>query len=248
MKTYISDIIPKIQKFSRKLDELTLLTNQHWVVVDEIENSKNVYIFRQNNELLISQNGKVEKAKWEYLGHNTLLIDRKNESFLFKHGFFDENILALKTDGKNEYAFLVNETKFETELNSIKDVAEFLNKKYINPQSREKQILSRLGIEDNNQNKIIYTAPNHKLVAQTVIYSMVNGEINKYWIEFDDDIEAVIYVVQDNKYAYFKERPKGHWFNVKYLYKDMESCINAIHYFKKNKKELTTGLIDKYEN
>ena len=29
-------------------------------------NEKNVYIFRQNNELLISQNGKVEKATWEY--------------------------------------------------------------------------------------------------------------------------------------------------------------------------------------
>jgi hypothetical protein len=66
MKTYISDIIPKIQKFSQKLDNLTLLTNQHWVVIDNVENEKNVYIFRQNNELLISQNGKVEKAKWEY--------------------------------------------------------------------------------------------------------------------------------------------------------------------------------------
>ena len=27
------------------------------------------------------------------LGHNSLLIDRQDESYLFKHGFFDENIL-----------------------------------------------------------------------------------------------------------------------------------------------------------
>ena len=74
MRTYISDIIPRIQKFSQKLDNLTLLTNQHWVVIDDIDNTKNVYIFRQNNELLISQNGKVEKAKWEYLGHNSLIF------------------------------------------------------------------------------------------------------------------------------------------------------------------------------
>jgi hypothetical protein len=28
-------------------------------------------------------------------GNNSLLIDRKDDSYLFKQGFFDENILAL---------------------------------------------------------------------------------------------------------------------------------------------------------
>ncbi len=152
MKTYISDIIPRIQNFSQKLDNLALLTNQHWVVIDDIDNTKNVYIFRQNNELLISQNGKVEKAKWEYLGNNSLLIDRKDESYLFKHGFFDENILALKIDSKDEYAFLVNENKFDKELNSSSNVIEFLSRKYI-----ESNIISdiknRTGLAiENNQN------------------------------------------------------------------------------------------------
>ncbi|HAQ20506.1 MAG TPA: hypothetical protein DCR40_14945 [Prolixibacteraceae bacterium] len=137
MKTYISDIIPKIQRFSQKLDNLTLLTNQHWVVIDDIMNTKNVYIFRQNNELLISQNGKVEKAKWEYLGHNSLLIDRNEESYLFKHGFFDENILALKIDSKDEYAFLVNETRFDQELNSLESIIDFLNRIYLKPEIRK---------------------------------------------------------------------------------------------------------------
>jgi hypothetical protein len=109
MKTFFSDIIPKIQLFSQKLDNLTLLTNQHWVMIDELNNDKIVYIFRTNNELLLSKNGKVKKAEWEYLGNNSLLIDTKEESFLFKHGFFDENILALKIDNKNEYMFLINE-------------------------------------------------------------------------------------------------------------------------------------------
>ncbi|WP_028375600.1 hypothetical protein [Leeuwenhoekiella sp. MAR_2009_132] len=99
MKTYISEIIPKIKRYSKKLDDLTLLTNQHWVVIDEIKNSKNVYIFRSNGGLLISQNGRVELANWEYLGNNSLLIHRKSEIYLFKHGFFDENLLALQVDG-----------------------------------------------------------------------------------------------------------------------------------------------------
>ena len=100
MQTFIADIVPKLQRFSQKLDDLSLLTNQHWVVLDELMKSKNIYIFRSNNELLISSNGKVEKGRWEYLGNNSLLIDRKDESFLFKHGFFDENVMALKIEGK----------------------------------------------------------------------------------------------------------------------------------------------------
>ncbi|MEM0543415.1 hypothetical protein WFZ85_12370 [Flavobacterium sp. j3] len=131
MKTFISDLIPKLKQFSKKLDDLALLTNQHWVVVDDIGNNKNVYIFRANNDLLISQNGKVEKAKWEYLGNNSLLIDRKDESYLFKHGFFDKNILALKVDSKEEYAFLINENKYDGELNSIERVLDFLKKSYL---------------------------------------------------------------------------------------------------------------------
>jgi hypothetical protein len=132
MQTYIADIIPKLQKFSKKLDDLTLLTNQHWVVLDELTKAKNVYIFRSNNELLISSNGKVEKGKWEHLGNNSLLIDKKEESFLFKHGFFDENVMALKIDGKEEYALLVNENRFDGELNSKERVLEFLSNRYLN--------------------------------------------------------------------------------------------------------------------
>jgi len=65
----------------------------------------------------------------KYLGNNSLLIDRKDDSYLYKHGFLDENILALKVDSKEEYAFLINENKFGGELNSIESVIDFLQKK-----------------------------------------------------------------------------------------------------------------------
>ncbi len=138
MQTFISDIIPKIQRFSQKLDDLTILTNQHWVVMDEIDKTKNVYIFRKNNELLVSSNGEVEKGRWEYLGNNSLLIDKKDKSYLFKHGFFDENVLALKIDGREEYAFLVNENKYDGELNSFTRVIDFLNRTYLDPSIQKK--------------------------------------------------------------------------------------------------------------
>jgi len=131
MKTFLLDIFPKIKQYSLKLDDITFLTNQHWVAIDNIVNNKAVYIFRSNNELLVSNNGKIEKGRWEYLGNKSLLIDRGNDSYLFKHDFIDENIMALKVDSSEEYAVFVNENKYDGELNSIDRVKDFLIKKYI---------------------------------------------------------------------------------------------------------------------
>ena len=88
--------------------------------------------------MLVSSNGEVEKGRWEYLGNNSLLIDKKDKSYLFKHGFFDENVLALKIDGREEYAFLVNENKYDGELNSFKSVINFLNRTYLDPRIQKK--------------------------------------------------------------------------------------------------------------
>lgn len=136
MKTYIADIIPKIQRFSRKMDDLALLQNQHWVLIDDIENEKQVYLFRPGNELLISKNGKIRRNKWEYLGNKSLIIDLGEEAFLFKHGFFDENLLALKIDSKEEYAFFINENKFDGDLNSFSKVIQFMKAQYLSKEGK----------------------------------------------------------------------------------------------------------------
>ena len=173
MQTFIADIIPKLQKFSQKLDDLTLLTNQHWVVLDELTKAKNVYIFRSNNELLISSNGKVEKGRWEYLGNNSLLIDRKDESFLFKHGFFDENVMALKIDGKEEYAILVNESRYNGELNSLNKVTDFLSTKYLSSKLYE-EIGSKIGIEANSENKYIAEKESEGYIINMIIVIVIS--------------------------------------------------------------------------
>ncbi len=131
MQTYFADIIPRIKRFSEELNTTTLLKNQHWVIIDDIKMSKVVYIFRDNNELLISQNGKVTKGKWEYLGNKSLLIDKGEDSYLLKQGFLDQHVLALKVDSDEKYLFLVNENKFDGELNTIDKVIGFLKQKYL---------------------------------------------------------------------------------------------------------------------
>ena len=132
MKYYFSEIFTRIQGFSKRLDNFALLTNQNWVSINDIENQKNVFIFMKNNQLVISENGKVNKTKWEYLPNQSILIEINNECFLFKHGFLDENVLALKLDGSNSYALFVNETKYKKDFDSSKDVLIFLENKYVN--------------------------------------------------------------------------------------------------------------------
>lgn len=131
MQTYLSDIIPSISRYSKQLNDETLLTSRHWVVVEELENRKSIYIFRKNRDLLISTNGSVEKGTWDYLGNDKLLIEKDGKAFLFRHGFFEDDFLALKIEGGDEYAFLVNEKKYDENLNSVLSIHTFLTKKYL---------------------------------------------------------------------------------------------------------------------
>lgn len=131
MQTYLSDIIPSISRYSKQLNDETLLTSRHWVVVEELENRKSIYIFRKNRDLLISTNGSVEKGTWDYLGNDKLLIEKDGKAFLFRHGFFEDDFLVLKIEGGDEYAFLVNENKYDENLNSVLSIHTFLTKKYL---------------------------------------------------------------------------------------------------------------------
>lgn len=132
MKTYLLDLIPKLRKYSKQLDDTTILTNKHWVLLGE-DGNKTVYIFRKiNNQLLISQNGLIEKANWEHIGNGSIMIDLKGNSYLFKHGFIDDAVLALKLDGTNEYALFINEIVYEKHLNSLVKILSFLEDTYLN--------------------------------------------------------------------------------------------------------------------
>ncbi len=131
MKTFALSFIRELKEYTQKADNLYYLTNHHWIMLDEVSEFKTTYFFRQNGELIISVNGKVEKAQWEYLDENTILIDIRKQYYMLRHGFCDENILALKIDGTEEYAIFINENKYEQELNNLNAVINFLDKNFL---------------------------------------------------------------------------------------------------------------------
>lgn len=125
------DILPEIKKHGQKFNEITLLTNDRWVSIDNILYNKTVYIFRRNEELLISKNGLVEKANWKYLGNQSISINKEGDRFLLEKGFYDKNILVFKIEGSEEHVVFVNENSYNGYLNSIGKVQGFLAHKYL---------------------------------------------------------------------------------------------------------------------
>lgn len=209
MKTYLSDIIPKIQKYSERLDNHTLLTNQHWVLIDNIETKKTVYIFRTNGELLISLNGKISKGHWESLGNNSFLIEIGEDCYLYKQGFFDKNILALKIDGINEYSLLVNETKFDGELNTVENISTFLKTKYLNGEIKESKSKNKSLIDDNLE----YVISDKKNG-----WAMDTGKYIEYFISFKNNKGSVVYSSKINKFCFSK-------YDKVECFDDLEICI-----------------------
>lgn len=234
MRTFIADIIPKIQRFSQRLDDLTKLTNQHWVSLGDIDQTKRVFIFRANNQLLISDNGIVEKGSWEYLGNQSLLLDTKSESYLLKHGFFDENVIALKLDSTDSYAFFVNETKYHGELNNIGDVLKFLENKYL------KNRTSGIGSANEKQT---HNPPQYQIVGTREKTTLFGAITNIYKIHFIDGLVGEVFYKPKTDESYFKERKEGYYYNHLHYYKTLELGINALYYFLKTGQRSEEGFI-----
>lgn len=71
---------------------------------------KETYIFQESGILIISLNGKVTNATWQYIPANKSLIISGNEQSYMVHAAYVDNILfALQIDGTKEYAFLIDE-------------------------------------------------------------------------------------------------------------------------------------------
>lgn len=221
MKTFISNIIPQLQIFSKKLDNLTLLQKHKWVQIDDVENIKNVFIFRKNKEVIISKNGIAKIEEWDYIDNDSLYIKFDGQMYLFKHGFLDDNIFALNLDNSNKYLFFINETKYEPGLNAIADIEAFLKQKYLGSKID-------MNIAQGNNNYSI------QKMSETI--SLYNFKSEIYKVKFNDGLNGDVFLILKNRETYFKDS-KSFNSTVERHYDTIENCIDSLHNF------LTTGMI-----
>lgn len=215
MKAFINNLIPQIQKYSQNLDNLTFLTNHHWVSLNEIDFSKTVYIFRDNKILLISTNGIVSKGSWEYLGNESILFETTTQTLLLKHFFVDDEILMLKIDGSEGYILFVNETKYGKEINSASDVLNFLEKKY----GKHKNDPS---VKLSDFNDIV--VPDYQEFEPIETFNVFFGNFDRIPIKFNDGFEGEINKGHSTDKYFYYDSVSG-----KRYAEDKLECINLLY-------------------
>lgn len=159
LKTFVTDIIDKVSRHSKKLESASSIANKHWVLLNELGNTKVTYFFREKDELIIAVDGIVTKGTWTFLAEDSLIISTDQTAILCRRSFFDKNILALKIDGRPGYAFFINQDSFD-KLCSIELLCLFLKKQYLSAVIDakllpEKDSFDKFGYLDSEQNIVI---------------------------------------------------------------------------------------------
>lgn len=129
-------IVDKIQFINLKAFNQHLI-NKNWVLLRESEDEKQVYIFQKDQTLLISQAGEVNKGRWEEVGDNSILVEVRDKSTLYKPNYRTENILILKVDGKEEYLHFVDEKLYEEGYRNIDEIKTTIQKQQENKSNDE---------------------------------------------------------------------------------------------------------------
>lgn len=154
MKTFFFDTLNRYKRFSEKLDAKTILCNKSWWIFND-SGEKEIYIFQEDGSLIISFNGKVTHATWQYIPANkSLVISTSKESYMLHPAFVDENIFALQQDGTNKFAFMIDESqKSNFAPKSLRELTHYFEEKEVK-RIQEEERQQQLYIEATRQRKI----------------------------------------------------------------------------------------------
>ena len=131
MTDILYNIVPKLQPFDFSLHYDNQFINQKWVLINGIEDAKSMYVFKPNNELVISENNEVTTTRWSFINSNFLSISTEDGIVLIKAYYKDKDTLVLNQKASEEYAFFVNTSDYSQTINSKADVQNFLKEKYL---------------------------------------------------------------------------------------------------------------------
>jgi hypothetical protein len=176
MKTYNLDFDRSLSRYGKKLNNEKILTKNNWVIVDDSVDGKSVYFFGKNNEIVISNNGNIQKGRWNYFGKDKLVIEENEKSFLFELGYFDKNYLVLNEKGCKDYAFFVNEKSWNREFESVEEINDFLIDYIDNVPEKKRQTVSGIfGFTGILSLILIVTQINNESFWDGIFSSLLSG-------------------------------------------------------------------------
>lgn len=168
MLSYIRNLIPRLNQFSKNLDSIEIFVDKPWVLVDDGLNIHE-YFFQRDGKLTSSINSKVVQGRWELVGGSErLLIDNgPEEKTLFQHIIFVEGLFVLRRSGTTEDPFILYDRKVIPDGNVFKYLVDYLKKHGI--------------VLDNEGNP--FTGIQISNGDERLHYKIENGEVvGKYYI------------------------------------------------------------------
>lgn len=131
MRTFILNTINQIPATNRQLDYKSTLKTNEWKVFTGSEGEVEKFLFMDNEELLVSVNGKTSSSKWQFMKVNSsLIIDDGMNKYMFKVIVCSKDIVFLNVDSTNSYSFLINTKSKALKDASWKDIQSFLMKEF----------------------------------------------------------------------------------------------------------------------
>lgn len=114
----LSSNINKIKKVAQKNISKSYLTGCSWLLVNN-EEQDILYTFRTNEELLITNNGIVEKAEYELIiDNNSILITKNGIIEHYNIVNIEDDFLFINKISSNAIMIFANQTKFKDLLKS----------------------------------------------------------------------------------------------------------------------------------
>lgn len=131
MRNYLYNIVPNLEPFDYSLHHDNQFINQEWILINGIEDARAMYVFKPNNELVISENNHVTKTRWSFINSNFLSITTEDGIVLIKAYYKDKDVLVLNQKASEDYSFFINAGNYNVPINNKSDVQKFLKEKYL---------------------------------------------------------------------------------------------------------------------
>ena len=117
MPEYLDYILPKVEAWSRPIEETKLWQECRWMEIQGTEawDKSFIHIFMPDGEYLIFDNGVMTKRSWRMVG-GAFVLDEGRSTILYDIKFMSDTFLILSQHGTNRY-FVLGDEKFVAKIN-----------------------------------------------------------------------------------------------------------------------------------
>ncbi|MBD3864695.1 hypothetical protein [Olleya marilimosa] len=105
----------KIKKYTEREVSKKNLSNFSWLLLDESDETEVIYIFKNDDSLIISENGFAKRYEYEFVvdSDNLIIKDDKENRILYNCLLIEEKYLILNQSSKSDFMVFANRTKFK---------------------------------------------------------------------------------------------------------------------------------------